>query len=809
MAPGVGELLRSALMPRIFESVGDWLQDRLGAHPGRPALAAAARYRLLPVSYRELAARVNACRKGLGDLGLSQGDRVVLLGANSIDWVTAWIACVQSGLVVVPLDPQTPDGLLAKILAETRASLAIADNLIDGHSVPSLSFDDLRALASADAGAIALPPAPVKREDLLEIVYTSGTTGTPKGVVLTHANLLANIDGLAAMVKLPFPIRFISTLPLSHMLEQMLGLLFPLSQGCCVIYPYNLWPSRLIGMIKDYGVHAMITVPGLLKAMKDALERDPRGSRRALGWRFRLIGVGGASLPEELERWWSSHGVRVVQGYGLTETAPLISLNTPWHVHRGSVGRPLPGERVRLARDGEILVKGPNASPGYYGKPQETAKLYENGWLRTGDVGEFRGDWLYYRARAKDMIVTSSGSNVYPEDVEAALGRTAGVRDSCVLQWNDKVWAVLLLQPQSEPQRVVELANARLMPHQKIAGASVWPLPDFPRTRLGKIRKHEVLEKLREANSRRRPAEPFSGGKLEEIVCRDLGVSGVAAQARLSDLGLDSLARVALLSDIDEELGVELEETAVTDETTVGELADMIARRQQPPPGRMPQWQLSRLASLVRPVARWLPQKIALAIARPSCSGLENLDGVPAPAIFAVNHQSAWDAAVVLRFLPRRFRKCAIPALPDFFGLAPKRPLWQRATYRAMGLFIALGYRAYPFGPAVGTERSLRQTGRLLDSGCSIMIFPEGGRTPEGKIHTFMAGIGVLAREMSVPIVPVGVQGLHEMLPYPRFVVPVRLGRARVRFASPVAVGRDITPATAAEAVKAAVEALL
>ena len=794
-------------MKEAGTDLGGWLERTLRAHPKRLALAEKTRYRLLPVTYGALAERVERWRALFHARGLRHGDRLLLMGPNSIDWAAAWMDCARSGLVAVPLDPQTSESMLRAVLEQTRPSLIVADRLLEGDPAKELLFADLPSVLAQAPRQPPTPPA-VAATDLLEIVYTSGTTGVPKGVMLTHGNVLANLEGLLDEVSLPFPMRFISTLPLSHMLEQVLGLLFPLSQGSCVIYPNTLWPSKLVGMIRAHGVHAMITTPGLMAAMKEILEQGDTSPRRALGWRLRLLGVGGASLPRELERWWSARGVRVVQGYGLTEAAPLVALNTPLRKRRGSLGRPLRKARIKLAEDGEILVKGENASPGYYGKPMETAALYTaDGWLRTGDIGALENGWLYFRGRKKDVIALPGGLKVHPEDVEAALDLEPGVKGSCVVGRRDKVWAVLLLEPGTSAEAAARAANARLMPHQRVAGVTSWPLPDFPRTRMGKIRKFEVLSRLDDAETGKPGSATAAGGRVAALVARALGAGGVEPSAKLGDLGMDSLARVGLLSSLSQELGVDLEETAVSGDTTVAALQALVESKERQPRARMPRWQFARPAALLRPALRWLPEKIALAFARPECSGLERLRGVKGPVILAVNHESAWDAAVVRRFLPRPLRKTAIPALPDFFGFAPGD--WpRRAAYRAMGLFIGECYAGYPFGPAVGTERSLETTGRLIDRGYSVMIFPEGGRTPDGKIQPFMGGVGVLAREMKVPVIPVRVRGMREILPFPRFLIPKRGGHARVTFGAPMRLDPGLSESDAAREIQRAVEAL-
>ena len=770
-----------------FSSLGEWIQAQLAAHPGRPAVAEKRRYRLRTLTYRELDLRVRSCRRLLLDRGARPGDRVALLGPNSIAWAAAFLACVESGLIPVPLDLHSPPALVRAVLKQTEARFFVT-SLPGTENVETVLFDELMAPAAAGSGE-PLPPASAGPSDLLEIVYTSGTTGVPKGVMLTHAGLLANVEGVSRKIPLPIPVRFLSTLPLSHMFEQVLGLLYPLSQGGCVVYPDSLRPARLARFIRTYRVNGLVTVPGLLAGLKAALESGGRPAWRALGLQFRLIGVGGAALPEDLEAWWSARGLRVVQGFGMTEAGPLIAFNTPFSKRRACLGRPLPGSEVRLGPDGEIQVRGPQVTPGYWRLPEKTAQLFTpDGWLKTGDIGELRGGRLYFRGRLKDVIVTPAGRNVYPEDVEQALNKVPAVKDSCVFERRGKVWAALLLKEPAPVQPILDAANAGLMPHQKAAGAMVWPLGDFPRTPMGKVRKFQVLEELKRLEKRGAPPAPPgpSGDGAGSILSRLAGPRPVRPEDTLGGLGLDSLDRIELLSAIEQELGVELEETAVTERTTAGELAGLTKEGPGVPAVLEPLWPFSPPAELFRRLLGWLPRAVLLAVARPACAGAENLKGLDGPILLVANHQSAWDGGLIHHYLPPRLRRCVMPALTDFYGYGEPRSLLQRLALRAVGHFISLFYRAYPFGPGVGTERSFEFTGRLADRGYSILIFPEGGRTPDGAVHPFFAGVGVLATTLGLPVVPVRIEGMHELLPYPRYVVPRRWGGGKVAFGSPL-----------------------
>lgn len=790
------------MSPRHSPDLGSWLDARLAARGERPAFGDKTKYRLRRLSYAGFRARVAACRAGLQRRGVRAGDAVILLGRNGSWWASALVACLESAVVAVPLDEGSDQGLLSRVARETRARLLITDRA-DLSGPPSLRFEEL-----ARAGSAAPPPplAAAGPDAVAEVLYTSGSTGAPKGVILTRGNLLASIQMLLGLVP-PLPgLRLLSTLPLSHVLEQTAGLLLPLAAGWQVIYPDSVRPARLAGLIRDEGVNALISVPGILEGIRRAVEAGGRRPRAALGWRLWLVGVGGASLPEPLERWWRARGVRVVQGYGLTETAALIASNSAARTRVGSVGRPLPGVELRLAPDGEIQARGPQLSPGYFGDEGRRELYTPDGWLKTGDIGELRGGWLYVRGRKKEVIVTSSGANVHASDVETALRAEPGVRDACVLQRHDRVWAVLLMQPGADAAAAVRRANAGLLAHQRVAGTTLWPEADFPRTPTRKVRGAVVEERLDELERSRAEIfeRPAPSDPLRGLILRILGrPEELSAGTTLGDAGMDSLRRLELSSALKDELGVEVSEEHLTESLTIGELESLIERRERKPRLRFPAWQTGALAAPLRGLLRPLLIGLVRAFARPRVAGLEHLAGLSGPVVFAANHQSAWDAPLVLSSLPRRFRRAAVPALPDFW----RRGRGWRRWRPLVGWLIGPAVRAYPFGPEAGMEAGLELTGRLADRGLNIVLFPEGARTRDGRMQAFRPGVGVLSKELGLPVVPVLIRGMRELVPAPR-LLPRRRGRVTVRFGAALRAAPDAAPEEFTAQVRRSVERL-
>ncbi|MCA1632039.1 MAG: AMP-binding protein, partial [Acidobacteria bacterium] len=446
----------------------------------------------------------------------------------------------------------------------------------------------------------------MSEDTIVEIIYTSGTTAEPKGVVLTHGNLLANLAPIEREIKkylkwerFVHPLRFLNLVPLSHVFGQFMGIFVPQLVGGEVFFQDSLKPAEIVATLKRERVSVVVAVPRLLDTLREKFERDREAGgrldefRRAvegakawgtlrrwwnfrdvhgrLGWKFWAFVVGGATLDDETETFWHRLGFGVVQGYGMTETASLVSVNHPFKSARGSIGRALPGQEIRIGEGGEIEVRGANVSPGYWDGGKLRPAGDAGGWLRTGDVAEIdAAGTFYFKGRKKDVIVTAAGLNIYPEDVEAELNRQAEVRESAVVgaagARGDEAVAVLVLREErADAEEIVRRANQRLAQYQQVRRWLVWHEPDLPRTATGKIIRREVAAvasaRLAETTDTGVRAAASSADGLAEIITR---VSGYAPATRLSpasnlttDLKLDSLGRVELLGALEDRYQIE------------------------------------------------------------------------------------------------------------------------------------------------------------------------------------------------------------------------------------------------------------
>lgn len=795
----------------------NYFESACAQHAARIAMEFRPRFRTLRWRYAELAQRTRALAAVLEAAGVAPGDRVLLYAASSPYWVAAYFAILARGAVVVPLNPQSPVSQLARIAASAGPRLVCHAARLPwpASALPAI---EIERAAHGTSQPTSFPGREHEVGELAEIVYTSGTTGDPKGVMLTHANLLANIAMVEKVVPVASGDHVLTIIPLFHMYAQMASMLYPLGQGCAVTHLPAPSSRLILETLAQTRITHMVVVPEFLKTVMSRLEQRtghlPGWLRRLLRPRIRArisrslhtIVSGGAALEPEIERKWRDLGYEILQGYGLTETSPVIASNSAAANRPGSVGRVCEGLQVRIAADGEIQVRGPSVMAGYFRDEARTRAAFDGAWLKTGDGGRIDEEgFLYVYGRRKYMILGPGGENVFPEDVEAELGKVPGVRDSAVFglerQGRTVVHAVLLCDGEmADANAVVAQANRHLAPHQQIVSWSVWPDADFPRSATRKPKKEEIMAWARG----RAPAHVAAVGAatplvrlLAQVTGHEAGTIHPATRV-VPELGIDSLTRIELVSAIEEQLNVVVDENAITPETTVAGLEARIAERSARSPAitRYPRWSLSPWASALRSPLRgallhsWLPF-----VCRLQVTGAGNLDDLPGPVIFMPNHRSFLDTPALVMAIPRRIRRrLAIAAGTDVLY----------AKYRWAVPIAELLYNSYPL-PTAAEENirpGLEYTGRLLDHGWSVLIFPEGQMNRgEAELLPLKGGAGMLAVEMQVPVVPVVLTGTERILP-PDRLVPRRRGAVQVRFGAPVRFAAETTYTAATQLVE-------
>lgn len=758
-------------------------------------------YRTRSYQYRQIARAAGAFAERLRGESVHKGERVLLWSESRPQWLVAFWGCVLEGVVVVPVDYRASPEVVRRIQEVVHARLILVG---DDVAVSSTGADlpVIWRLADLDMAAAPVSPrvAQISPDDPAEFVFTSGSTAAPKGVVITHRNIAADLLPIERevlhyrkYVRPAFPLRFLNLLPLSHMFGQALATFFPpmLPGAVVMVHSYN--PQEIARQIRKRRVSFLVSVPKMLDILRQYVVRlapktaHPSGGEShwlLLWWRYRKVHrhfglkfwgfvVGGAPLEAELEEFWSRLGFLVVQGYGLTETAPVISFNHPFHSRRGSVGTPLTGVEVKIAPDGEILVRGDIVTPGYLNAPAENASAFEGGWFHTGDIGKLDDQhYLYVRGRKSEVIVTPEGLKVFPDDVELVLAQMPDVTDAAVVG-RGRVHAVLVLKPGADKEEVVRLANAQLSDHQKIRSVSVWTGGKLPRTAgTGKLRRHAIQQWV-DAGGPPPPALSLDD-QITTLIKNYAPDRTITPETTLQEIGLSSLERVELMVELEQSFNVAIDEARFTEATTVADLSRQVSLPAASAAPREPiefiNWNRSALAGLVRRAALaglFLP--LTRLCVRMHVTGLEELKFLEGPVVFAANHQSHLDTAAIFAALPARWRYSIAPAmLKEFFDahFYPSQYSRMRWLSNSLTYYLAtLFFNGFPIPQhEAGIRQTLRHIGDLASEGWSILIYPEGERTESGEIKPFQLGVALIAARLRVPVVPVHLRGLDRVL---------------------------------------------
>jgi long-chain acyl-CoA synthetase len=853
--------------------------DDFRRHGRAPALVAHRGNRRLVSTWAELACLADRFAAELIRRQIPMGERVVLWGRNGLEWMAAFFGCLQRGVIAVPLDPAGAADFAQRVIANTRPRLIVGDEELLRDlpgDVPVLAFEDFVA-------SLPQPPFSDLREPALtldtpfQILFTSGTTAEPKGIVHTHRNVLASLDPIEREFpkylkyeRIFHPIRFLHTLPLSHVFGQFMALWIPALMAAEVHFETRLQAQRLIETIRRERISVVCSVPRVLDLLRShLLAADPdllRALESAAGekvwtrwWRFRKIHrlfgykfwafvCGGASLPPELENFWNTLGLALVQGYGMTETSALITLNHPFKPGRGTIGKVLPGRDVRITDEGEILVRGDMVSGATW--QQGALHANESDWLATGDLAQQdEQGQLRFAGRRSQTIVTPSGLNVHPEDVEAALSAQPGVQACAVVPLltagGTEPAAVLVFRGSREDaQQAIVAANRILADYQQIRHWRLWPELDLPRTSTGKVRRPKVTEWVNAQAS-----ENGAGSHTDPLLALILSISHAAAPngseaSRLSeDLGLDSLGRVQLQAELEQRLGLTIDDETLESAITLGDLRrelglggpDMTAAPHAQPadasataPARLlpthlitdhrepgeddlyPRWPWSAPVRLVRNAfIELIAQPLVWILAAPRLERPAHLE-LERPVLLIANHVTAYDVSLIQYALPGPIRRRIASAMAAnmlrdwlrFRNLAPGLNWLGPVTY----LLVTALFNAFPLPRSAGFRRSFQHAGMALDRGFNVLVFPEGHRTESG-LQPFRPGIGLLVRDSGTPVVPVALAGLSELKATGKGWF--RSGRLTVRVGEPIEFAPGDTPEQITEQLYETLKAML
>jgi len=775
--------------------------------------------------------------------GLRKGDIVVLFSPNMPELVAAFHACWLAGLVAVPIDVRMSAEKIRGVLEMTRPKRILASKtaaaVFPAGAVPVDILEDLAETAPAAPAGFEAEVADVGRDDPAEIVLTSGTTGNPRGVILTHGNFLADTNSLRRTFPANRRMRILSLLPLSHAFEQMIELLMAFTAGPRVFYPDRYDLSSLMRAFRAYRVTGLIVVPRLLSVILQGIRRKagergrdkaferalrlagilPRPLRRllfrdvhrAFGGRLDWFIVGGAPLDASVRRSWELLGVRVYEGYGATELTMTVSLNMSRKPRPGSVGRILPGIEARIDDNGEILVRGPTVSPGYFDDPAATAAAFRDGWFHTGDVGRFDNDgYLSIIGRTAFRIIRQDGTRVYPESVEKVLRTMPGVAEACVVGRRtadgEVVHAVLAGIPSERIADVVGGANRLLDEEEWIEEGSAWPDEDLPRNQTLKVDRGKVRDWIEGRGSGTEAVEKPSGretdllGILSEFCRRSR--ADISDDTRLGyDLGLDSLGRLEFLALLESRFGADLSGFSLTQGTTVRDLRGILRGGTASRETRLARWPHRRPAEAVRAFfleALILPfHRLFVPLEIVSADRLDSLTG---PCLFFFNHLGPYDVAACLRILPGRLRRRLV-VLADRQGWTAAGGLY--------GFVLKLFFGCLPIADRGEAIRAgLDRSGALAAEGHSLVIAPEGAFSKDGALGEFKPGAGLLAAGLKLPVIPIhidpGYQEVFPAIPFgsPFKYLPKTRRRVRVTVGPAFRMPEDLAPKEASDRMR-------
>jgi long-chain acyl-CoA synthetase len=860
--------------------------------PDRPAIIVQRRDGLESITYGELLAHAEASAAFLASGNITAGDRCAILADNSIAWCAAYLGILRLGAVVVPLDTHytaqqigillrdsgariiltTPRYLPAAQKAIQEGSLSTGILLFDGQSedIPSLELAWHREFKS-------LPPSTAGRENAALVLYTSGTTSDPKGVVLTHGNLLAEAEAALRAFHVDERDSVLAVLPLYHALAQVANLLLPFTVGASAIFLEELNTAELLRALRERRPSAFCCVPKffylihervlaevaragrmrglsfrLLLKINSVLRRFARINlgrllfrrvHRVFGPGMRLLITAGARFDPAVGRDFFNLGFDLVEVYGLTETTGAATCTQLGEGGLGTVGRPLPGVEVRIfpvegmAEErpgvGEIAIRGPILMRGYLNRPDATAEIIRDGWLLTGDLGCFdsRGR-LMVTGRKKEVIVLSSGKNVYPEEVEANYARSPYIQELCVLGLPaagetavEKLHAIIV--PNVETMREKKVVNMRevlrfeienlslrLPSHLRILGFDIW-MESLPRTTTNKLKRYEIERRvlaLRRQAAEAAPvaaqvteeeaawaADPYVAQALELVREATREKEKVRPDANLElDLGLDSISRVELWLNLESRFSVEIPDEVAGKIYTVRQLVDAVRAREPlaAPAAEGDPWarlvaglpaEDPLLAGLLRPnrILLWLTfgaLKILRALAWLflgfRVTGSVNLPR-QGPALLCPNHESFLDPFLLVAALPFR-------TLRDIFFLGASE--YFATPVRSA---IARWMRIAPVDPDTNLVRAMQAGAFGLRHGKILILFPEGERSIDGEVKKFKKGAAILATQLQAPIVPISIDGTFDIWPRNRpfrwsALQPWKGERVRLRFGRPI-----------------------
>jgi long-chain acyl-CoA synthetase len=793
------------------------------AYPDKPALITKDQ----TVTYKSFFGNINKFAGLFSDKGYR---KIALFSENRPEWIYAFYAAWKNNATVVTIDFLSSAEDAAYIISDCRPELIFASlttkktwkkisGMLD-YLPEIIFFEDIPADAPTTDFSWKMPADTNKTA---VIIYTSGTTGSPKGVELTFANLFANINAVTNDVKIFNADRqVLMLLPLHHIFPLAGSMMAPLMAGGTIVMSPSMQSSDIMETLKNNQVRIMIGVPRLYellyKGIKAKIDSKAIGRifyrlvklshsrwlakkifkkvHEGLGGYLEIMVAGGAALNKDAGNFFQTMGFEMLEGYGMTEAAPMITFPRPGHAIIGTAGQPLPGLTVEI-RDGEVVAKGPNIMKGYFNRPEETAEVLKDGWLYTGDLGELdKHGYLRITGRKKEIIVLPNGKNVNPVELEFKLEKNvACIKEAGVLLHHEVLYTVIFPdygvlagEGVKDPEKyfrekIFPEFNGELTSYKRIMQFSLVK-EELPRTRLGKIQRYKLEELIGEKHKKEEKIYEDAGSE-EYLAVKSFIESQVDMDVSPDDhlefdIALDSLGKLSLIDFIEKTFGVKIEEENLPKFTSVKSLVEYIKTNKRWHHADVTNWAAAFKEKVHVKLPRTWP---TLAVLKNSSKGFFSIysrfksDGVQhlpeGPCIIAPNHQSFFDGLYILAALKMK-------TLKNSYFYAKKKHVnnWFLR-------FLANGNNIIVMDVNKDLKESIQKLAEVLKKGKNIVIFPEGTRTKTGRMGEFKKTFAILSKELNIPVVPVAINGAYRAMPG-RAIFPVPFRRVSVSFSQPI-----------------------
>lgn len=742
---------------------------------------------------------------------ISPKSKILFWGMNCPEYATSLLACMCLDRVSIPIDWRNNRETIQAIIKKTKPEYAFVSKyfksgFLKEKNIKVYFIEDLFELVNKESPKKTLSQlhkddSYTNPERIVEIVFTSGTTGKPKGVVMKQKNLLANLKSVESILPDLTNSRVISILPLSHMFEQIVGLLLPIGYGTTIFYLPRINSFRLLQSFSEYKPTHLIFVPQMLKIFWEKIEEKakitgkynklmslmkvanifPLPLRKMLfptihnlfGGCVKYIACGGAPLDKNIGKNWFCIGLPIIEGYGATEATSIAAVNNFSSPKLGTVGKPVPGVNIKINRQGEIYIKSDSLSAGYFNDLKKTMQVFTSQGYKTGDIGRFdQNGNLHIIGRDVFKIVLPSGEKVFVEDLETKILQDNRIKEACVVAKNlpdgDKIHVYLILKKEvtEELKRIVTDINGSLESKQQILSFNVWPGEDFPRTPTLKIDRKSVFEF---ANQQKDIKEIINKDIESAYIIRDIvdvlsKISSIEkgritdSDTLAGDLNIDSLSRVEVVALAEEHLGIILNEGNITAKTTVSELKEMAKNSETIEIVKMPMWQFTKFGEILHLITiKYFLVPIHSRIIKIKYR-MKPVPYIKPGSMIIFNHPGILDGVCVIRTLLKQGSHRIVTNSGANF--------WEKKYFLAKMLeLFAGGIPLYESGHKF--MKVMQVNSDLLDRGYNLLFAPQGGLQTTDEEKPFKIGTGFVVQQLDCPVNIIKIEGYRGVWPVP------------------------------------------